>query len=502
MITDYMRDKLNSDELLCGQKLDYETVKSENINYFKERMEKVAFSLSGADDTVERMFQMGRYLLLSASSEKSPSPAHLQGVWNDNVACQIGWTCDMHLDINTQMNYWLSLEGDLFEANEPLFSWIEKVLIPSGRITAKKSYGLDGWSADLVSNIWGFTAPYWHSNISPCPTSGIWLISQYWEYYLHSLDENFLRNRAFPVICEAVKFFAGYVFKEGEYYSVGPSISPENSFIADDEIHYFSNGSTYEILMVRELFMQYVKACDALNIKDSLYIKANEIIKKLLPYRVIKDGTLAEWSHDYPSADRQHRHTSHLLGLYPYCQITPEKTPELAAASKKAIDTKLEPYENWEDTGWARSLLALYSARLKNAKDVYFHINEMKNMLTSKSLLVMHPPTRGAASFKEVYELDGNTGFSMSVIEALMQSHDDIIQLLPALPENWKSGYIKGIVARGNVKVDITWKDMKLVKAAFMSLYNIKVTVSYMEEKKEILLIAHKKKTISLSDLY
>ena len=167
---------------------NYDVIRNEHIDDFSKHMHRVSFSLVGEDSQMEKMFQYGRYLLLSSSNEKSQSPAHLQGVWNDNVACQIGWTCDMHLDINTQMNYWLSLEGDLFECNIPLFNWTEETLVPSGRITAKQSYNLNGWVAELVSNIWGYTAPYWSSNISPCPTSGIWLISQYWEYYQHTED--------------------------------------------------------------------------------------------------------------------------------------------------------------------------------------------------------------------------------------------------------------------------------------------------------------------------
>ncbi len=497
MLTDYKNEDFNVDKHRGKSDFEYERVKNIHTKETENYMSRVSFCLNGTDDTIEKMFQMGRYLLYSGSSENALSPAHLQGVWNDNVACQIGWTCDMHLDINTQMNYWLSLEGNLLECNEPLFKWTEDVLIPSGRIAAEKSYGLRGWSADLVSNIWGFTAPYWHSNISPCPTSGIWMISQYWEYYLHSKDEKFLKERAYRVLREAAEFFASYVFKEGEYYTSGPSISPENSFTTDDGTHYFSNGSTYEILMIRELFSQFTQASNILGIKDSLVEKVLKIVPDLIPYRVLKDGTLAEWGHDFPAADKQHRHTSHLLGLYPYCQISPDKTPELAQAAYKSIKEKLEPYDNWEDTGWARSLLALYSARLRKAEDALFHVCEMKNELTSPSLLVMHPPTRGASSFKEVYELDGNTGFSMSIIEMLMQSYDGIIRILPALPEAWQNGNIEGLLARGNIKVDIMWEKGELTEATLISKIDQKVIVSYENKTKEVKVQADKPHSVT-----
>ncbi len=498
MVTDYKNESFDDVSLTAKSEKTYDEIRRLHMNEFESYMSRVSFRLSGIDDTIEKMFQMGRYLLFSGSSENSPSPAHLQGVWNDNVACQIGWTCDMHLDINTQMNYWLSLEGNLPECNEPLFKWMEDVVIPSGRITAKESYGLEGWSADLVTNIWGYTAPYWHSNISPCPTGGIWTISQYWEYYLHYKDENFLKERVYPVLREAAHFFVGYVFKEGGFYTSGPSISPENSFVKDGETHYFSNGSTYEILMIRELLSQFTQACEVLGVKDEIYDKASDIVINLLPYRVLEDGMLAEWSHNYPAEDKQHRHTSHLLGLYPYNQITPDKTPVLAEAVYRCVKEKLEPYDNWEDTGWARSLLVLYSARLRKTEDAFFHISEMKDKLTSSSLLVMHPPTRGAYSFKEVYELDGNTGFSMGVIEMLMQSHDGAIRLLPALPRKWKSGYIKGLLARGNINVDMTWSEGKLDEAVFKSPYDQDLNIIYNDVNEIIRLDANKPYTVRL----
>ena len=296
----------------------------------------------------------------------------------------------------------------------------------------------------------------------------------------------FLKTRAYPVISEAVEFFVDYIFIDGACFSSGPSISPENSFLVDGEKYSFSNGSTYEILMIRELFNQFLQVSEELNIENALYKRIKNILPELLPYSILDDGALAEWGHDYAASDKQHRHTSHLLGLYPYCQINPENTPKLAAAAEKSIEAKLTPYENWEDTGWARSLIALYYTRLGNSEKAYYHLKSIKENLTSSSLLVMHPPTRGAASFKEVYELDGNTGFSMCVIEMLMQSHGGVIKLLPALPQKWKSGYIKGIIARGNIKVNIEWEDSKLKQVVLISERFRTVVLEYRGLKKII----------------
>ncbi|MCI9144438.1 MAG: hypothetical protein HFH87_17765, partial [Lachnospiraceae bacterium] len=477
-------------------------------------------------------------------------PAHLQGVWNDDVACRIGWTCDMHLDINTQMNYWISEPGNLSECHEPLFDWMENRLIPNGRVTARKCYGYGGWVGELVSNAWGYGAPYWNESLSPCPTGGIWQASDYVEHYRYGQNRDFLRNRALPVIGEAVSFFLEYLFEDGEGHLLGgPSISPENAFLVKGKKYFASAGCTYEMVMIRELFLEYLEICRELGIGgeqngepggtraggraqehreagqeqecgpaaggkkepeceetaeekwepdwEEMLRRVERAVPRLLPYRILPDGTLAEWNHNYEAADSQHRHTSHLLGLFPYGQITPEGTPALAKAAAASIKAKLTPYENWEDTGWARSLLALYSARLGEAEQAYRHLVSMQTILTGGNLLVMHPPTRGAGSFMEVYELDGNTGFSMAVMEMLIQSHEDCISLLPALPEMWPEGKLEGAVVRGGILLDLCWEQGKPVKITLLSRTDKKVTLRYGETVREYALKAGQKEDIS-----
>lgn len=494
----------------------------------------------------ELMYQYGRYLLLSSSRQDSPLPAHLQGVWNDDVACQIGWTCDMHLDINTQMNYWISEPGNLRECHQPLFDWMEKRLIPNGRLTARKCYGYGGWVGELVSNAWGYAAPYWNESLSPCPTGGIWQATDYMEHYRYGQDREFLSKRVLPVIGEAVSFFLEYLFEDGEGHLLGgPSISPENAFLVNGKKYFASTGCTYEMVMIRELFLQYVESCRELGIGEGqegemaadqeqesrkagqeqeggpaaerkkepewgeaaeekrepdweeLRCRVEKALPRLLPYRILPDGTLAEWNHDYEAADSQHRHTSHLLGLFPYGQITPEGTPALAKAAAASIKAKLTPYENWEDTGWARSLLALYSARLGEAEQAYRHLVSMQTILTGGNLLVMHPPTRGAGSFMEVYELDGNTGFSMAVMEMLIQSHGDCIHLLPALPEMWSEGKLEGAVVRGGILLDLYWEQGKPVKVTLLSGSDRRVKLRNGETVREYTLKAGQKISVS-----
>jgi alpha-L-fucosidase 2 len=435
------------------------------------------------------LFQYGRYLLISSSRENSPLPAHLQGVWNDSVASRIGWTCDMHLDINTQMNYWPAEVANLTECHLPLFNWIENILVPSGRITAKDAYRLNGWVAELVSNAWGFTAPYWHVNLSPCPTGGVWAATHLWEHYLFTGDADFLKNRAYPILREAVEFFTDYIFEDPDTGALisGPSISPENSFIANGQPHTASLGPTYETVMIRELFTEYIAACSVLKQKsggldrtgEHLLERVVSAVNRLQPFMAGHDGELKEWMHDFEAQDHQHRHTSHLLSLFPFSQITPERTPELVNAAKKTIVQRLEPPENWEDTGWARSMLMLYSARMYDGDAVYSHIQSMQKLLTNLNLLVKHPPTRGAPSFSDVYELDGNTGLTSCIAEALLQSHNGEIHLLPALPKQWDSGGVKGLCARGGFEVSIKWNNGVLTEAAVYSRQNTTCTVRY-----------------------
>lgn len=415
-------------------------------------------------DRISLMYQYGRYLLLSSSREDSRLPAHLQGIWNDNVACRIGWTCDMHLDINTQMNYWLSEVTSLPEVNEPLFRWIREKLMPSGRIAARKNYGLEGWVAELVSNSWGFTAPYWAEPLSPCPTGGVWILTHIWEHYLFSERMDFLKEN-FQVLQEAVRFFADYVFWEEEAgcYTSGPSISPENSYLDEDgNVCHMDIGCTYEIVMIRELFRLYLEASDALKLQEELTRRVQELLEKLRPYPVLKDGSLGEWSRPWEDTDPQHRHTSHLLGVFPYAQITPEDTPELSEAVKRTLDKKLCEEEKWEATGWARNMLILYYARLQEAGKAYYHIGRLLDQLLEKNYLIYHPPTRGAMSFDNVYELDGNTGLTAAIAEMLLQSHNGSLHILPALPMEWKNGFIKGLRARGNITADISWRQGEL----------------------------------------
>lgn len=435
------------------------------------------------------MFQYGRYVTISGSREDSPLPTHLQGIWNDNIACRMGWTCDMHLDINTQMNYWASEVANLSECNIPLFKWIEERLVPSGRRTAQVTYGLEGWVAHVVSNAWGYSAPGWATSWGMHPTGGLWIATHMWEHYLFALDREFLLNHVYPVYREAVKFFTGYLTKDPEsgYYLSGPSMSPENFFAYDWRNSIFSSismGTVCDTVMVRELFNSFVSACEELNINDELLRKTKEVLENLPPFRIGEHGQLQEWFYDFDEPDPHHRHTSHLLSVYPFWQVSPETTPELAEAAKITIRKRTTPSFKWEDNGWARSLLILYSARLLQPEEAYQHILAMQRILTDKNLLTYDLP--GAGADTNVFELDGSTGLSAGVAEMLLQSHNGVIHILPALPKQWSTGFVKGLRARGGYVVDIAWEEHELVSAEVYSEHGGTCTIKYKDKSLRI----------------
>ena len=452
---------------------DYDGLRARHMADFSAGMNAARICLSGDESAAfaETMFAFGRYLTRSAARSDAPLPMSLQGVWNDNVACRIGWTCDMHLDVNTQMNYWLCEQSGLQDSHLPLFAWMEKRLIPHGRRNATRHYGLPGWAAELVSNAWGYAQPYWNKSLAPCPACGAWLACDYMTHYRRTGDISFLRHTALPALREAAAFFLSYLFENEEgCLTGGPTTSPENAFMVGKDGYWSANGGTFETSMIRAVLEDYLAACAALALpEDAQQRRARDALAHLQDFRILPDGTLAEWPHDLPPGDRQHRHMSHLVGLYPLHQITPEDTPALADAARASIRARLTPYEGWEDTGWARNMLTLYAARLHDGEQALFHLQELQRRLTLPNLLVMHPSTRGASSFAPVWELDGNTGVASAVAEMLLQSHDGRITLLPALPACWTEGRFEGLVADGPVRVDASWQGGRLTEAALVS---------------------------------
>jgi alpha-L-fucosidase 2 len=414
-------------------------------------------------------FQYGRYLTIAGSRPSSPLPLALQGIWNDGLASSMGWADDFHLDINTEQNYWVAEVGNLSECQTPLFDFIDAMRV-AGRTTARRLYGAPGWVSHVVTNPWGFTAPGWGLGWGIFPTGGVWLSLQLWEHYRFTADKQFLKQRVYPVFKEAAEFFLAYMVRhpEHDWLVTGPSVSPENGFLtADGKACSESMGPTVDRVLVHALLSACVEASTTLNVDEEFRAKAKDALDRLPPLQIGKHGQLQEWLEDFEEAEPNHRHTSHLIALYPENQISPEKTPALAKAARITLARRIH-HPKWEDTEWSRANLVNYYARLLDGDAAHEHCVGLIARATEDSLLTY---SRGGVAGAEsnIFSLDGNCAGAAGIAEMLLQSQAGEIHLLPALPSAWPQGSIKGLCARAGVEVSLSWAGGKLISASLKS---------------------------------
>ena len=413
-------------------------------------------------------FNYARYLLIASSREDSPLPANLQGIWNDNLACNMGWTNDYHLDINTQQNYWLANVGNLQELNRPLFNYIQH-LAEHGAKTAREVYGARGWTAHTVANVWGYTASGSNVGWGLFPTGSSWIASHLWTQYLYTLDTGFLRDTAYPLLKSNAEFLMDYMVKHPEngYLMTGPSTSPENSFKYNGAVFPLSMMPTSDRLLVWETFNSCIEASKILGVDVAFRKELSKLITQLPPYKIGKNGALQEWFEDYEEAYPNHRHTTHLLGLYPFHQITPVKTPELAEAARRTMELRLAAY-GWEDVEWSRANMICNYARLYDAEDAYNSVVLLQRNFSRENLLTISPEGIAGAPY-DIFIFDGNEAGGAGIAEMLIQSHEGYIDLLPALPQAWNDGYFKGLSVRGGANVDCEWKKGSIQKVKIIA---------------------------------
>ena len=421
-------------------------------------------------------FQYGRYLLIASSRENSPLPANLQGVWNDNLACNMPWTCDYHLDIYTQQNYWLANVGNLHESNYPLFRYIEH-LAEHGEKTAMKVYGSPGWTAHTVANVWGYTAPGASVSWGLFPAAGAWMATHLWEHYTFTKDVDFLRNTAYPLLKGTAIFFQDYMVENPHngYLMTGPSNSPENSFRFEGGAYALSMMTTCDRILVYEIYQACIQSAEILGIDADFKAELEAALTKLPPLKIGKNGEVQEWFEDYESAHPNHRHASHLLSLYPYAQITPDKTPDLANAARLVVENKLNS-EGWEDVEFSRANTIAFYARLKDGQEAYKNLSLLLKELVRENLFTYSPPGVAGAEW-DIFIFDGNEAAPAAMADMLLQSHDGYIEFLPALPVEWNTGYFKGLCVRGGGEIDLEWKAGKVTHAQLTAQHDNTFTI-------------------------
>ncbi len=436
---------------------------------------------NGATDPelVALFFQYGRYLTIAGSRADSPLPLALQGIWNDGLASSMGWTNDFHLDMNTQQNYWAAEVCNLSECQTPLWGLIEG-LRQSGRRTAQEMYGAPGWVCHTVTNAWQYTAPGGGLGWGLFVTGGIWIALQMWEHYVFTGDIEFLRVQAYPVFREAAEFFLAYMVPEPKHgwLVTGPSDSPENWYLAPDgQPCAESMGNTCDRVLVDALFSKCIESALVLGVDDELRRRLEEARSKLPPFQIGKHGQLQEWLEDFEDADPNHRHTSHLVGLYPENQISPRTTPALARAAEITIQRRMAT-PNWEQSEWGRANLVLYHARLLQGDLAYKYLVGLLAKAADDNLLTFSSGGVAGAE-QDIFAVDGNTAGTAGIAEMLLQSQGGELHLLPALPATWPSGSIDGICARGGYQVDMEWRNGSLLSAVIRSQRSGRIPIRY-----------------------
>ncbi|MCQ2485949.1 MAG: glycoside hydrolase family 95 protein [Clostridia bacterium] len=487
--------KLGSDELktrhIADHKKYYDRV-SINLGVSKKagtptdrRLHEFLHNKDNDNDLYCLLFNYGRYLTIAGSREGSQAMT-LQGIWTFKLRSP--WRSNYTVNINTEMNYWPTMMCSLHEMNKPLIEFISE-LAESGKDVAREYYGSSGTCAHHNVDLWRMSIPsrgnpvwsFWSMSVA-------WFCRHLFEQYEYTLDKEYLSDKALPIMKDAARFCLDLLIDDGEGYLIfSPSTSPENEFKVGSKDCSVSKTTYMTMEIVRDLFLNIMKSAEILGDTDTIVDEIKEAYPKLLPFRTGKKGELLEWYDDVKGFDPHHRHTSHLYALHPARLIDYDETPELVQAARRTLELRGD-----NGTGWSLGWKINFWARLRDKDKVIKLIDNQLRYIKPK-----YKPGRGG-TFPNMFDahppfqIDGNFGATSGIAQALMQSKDNTIIILPALPDKWADGYIHGLTALGGVKVDIDWENGKLTKLTldgqgeFNIVYGNKKTTVKLNGKKDV----------------